>query len=132
MNKHHRVVWPSYIMIALVVWSSVVGIVGRANDPMWLGPLSEMRHTYDALGGFIALSAALVAYGIFRRHEWGRVFGISLAAVVLFLFVGTRVLAPVMTGGAAPIDLGWDSAVMGILSVVSAFTLWRQSFRGNA
>lgn len=119
-------------MVALVVWSSAMGIVGRANDPMWLGPMSEMRHTYDVLGGFIALYAVSVGYGIFRRREWGRVFGISLAAVVLFLFVGTRLLAPVMTGGAAPIELDWESAVMGVLSVVCVVTLSRQSFRGTA
>ncbi|SRR5258708_29237702 len=128
MKNGHRTLWLSYVMAALVVWSSVVSILNRSDDPMWVGPMAEARRNYDLISALVAAFAIVVAYGIFRRREWGRVFGISLAVIVLFMFVGTRLLAPVLTSGAVSIELGWEAAVMGALSIACIITLWRQSF----
>ena len=128
MNNGRRMLWLSYVMAALVVWASVMSIWYRASDPMW-AQMSEARRNYDLISGFVAAYAVVVAYGIFKRREWGRIFGISLAVIVLFMFVGTRLLAPVLTSGAVPIELGWEAAVMGTLSIACIVTLWRQSFR---
>ena len=128
MNRGRHTLWFSYIMVALVVWASGMSIWNRASDPTW-AQMSEARRNYDLISVLVATYAAVVAYGLFRRREWGRIFGISLAAIVLFMFVGTRLLAPVLTSGSVPIDLGWEAVVMGTLSIACIVTLWRQSFR---
>jgi len=128
MKNGHRVLWLSYVMAALVVWASVASVLNRADDPMW-AQMSEARRNYDLFSALVAAYAIIVTYGIFRRREWGRILGISLAVIVLYMFVGTRLLAPVLTSGDVPIELGWEAAVMGTLSIACIITLWRQSFR---
>jgi hypothetical protein len=129
MKTGYRVLWLSYFMAALVVWSCVASILNRAEDPTWVGPMTEARRNYDVIAGLVAVYAVVVAYGIFRRREWGRVLGISLAVIVLFIFLGTPLLVPVLTSGIVPIELEWDAAIMALLSIACITSLVRLRFR---
>ena len=128
MNTVRATVWLCYLMIALVVIAAGASIWYRAHDLMW-SQMSDSRRNYDILQAGVVVFALAVGYGLWRRQEWGRVFGISLAAVVLFMFVGTRLLAPFLTDGDVGISIDWDTVVMGVLSIACIFALSRRKFR---
>ena len=65
--------------------------------------------------GIIAF-ALVVAYGLWQRREWGRIFGISFCCVVLFIFVGMRLLQPFLVPEIR-VSFEWDAVLMGFLSV---------------
>ncbi len=130
MSTVRGTLWLTYLMVALVIFASASSIWERAHDPMW-AQMSESRLNYDVISVGVAILSAVVAYGVWKKREWGRIFGISLAIIVLFMFVGIRLLAPVLSSGDVSISLGWEAAFMGSLSIACIITLWRQSFRGN-
>ena len=129
MKTGYRVLWLSYLMAALVVLSCIFSILSRADDPTWIGPMIEARRNYDVISGLVAIYAVVVAYGIFRRREWGRILAISLAMIVMFMFMGTSLLVPVLTSGIVPFELEWEAAIMGLLSIACITSLLRLRFR---
>lgn len=130
MNTIRGTVWLSYVLVALVVAANVNSILFRAHDPIW-PRMPDILRIYDLYSICIAVLGVVVAYGLWRRREWGRIFGIGFAVLALFLFVGIRLLQPVITSGAVPITLGWDAAIMGTLSIASIVTLSRRAFRDH-
>lgn len=128
MNTVRATVWLCYVMIGLVVLAAGASIWDRPHDPMW-SQMGDSRRNYDLIQGCVVGYALAVAYGLWRRREWGRVFAISLAAIVLFMFVGTRLLAPLLTSGDVGITLDWDTIVMGVLSSACIVALSRRRFR---
>ena len=128
MSRVRLAVWLSYLMIALCLLGMGVSIWNKAQDPMW-SQMSEARRNFNILSVVIAAFALSVAYGLWRRREWGRVFGISLGAVVLFYSVGIRLLAPLIAG--VEVGLDWESIVMGALATSSIVALTFVSFRGQ-
>src|SRR2546427_8659142 len=108
MNTVRVTVWPCYVMIGLVIFATGASIWDRAHDPMW-SQMADSRRNYDLIQVVIAGFALAVAYGLWRQREWGRIFAISLAAIVLFMFVGTRLLAPLLTSGDVGITLDLDT-----------------------
>ena len=91
--------------------------------------MGDARRNYDLIQVSVAGFALMVAYGLWRQREWGRIFAISLAAIILFMFVGTRLLAPLLTSGDVGITLDWGTIVMGALSIVCIVALSRRKFR---
>jgi len=94
---------------------------------MW-AQMADSRRNYDIIQVVIALFALAVAYGLWRRREWGRVLAISLSAIVLFTFVGTRIVAPLLVPE-LPISFDWGAVVMGLLSTTCIVALRLPSVR---
>lgn len=128
MNTVRATVWVCYVMIGLVIFAAGASIWDRAHDPMW-SRMADSRRNYDLIQIGVAGFALAVAYGLWRRREWGRIFAISLAMIILFMFVGIRLLAPLMTSGDVAITLDWGTIVMGVLSSACIVALSRRRFR---
>lgn len=116
MNTVRAAVWLSYLMVAITLLSTGVAIWGRAHDPMW-AQMQGSHRNFDILHGGIALLSVAVAYGIWRRREWGRIFAILLAAIVLFYSVGVQLAMPLASPDAKP-TFYWDSLAVSALSIV--------------
>jgi len=128
MNTVRATVWLCFVMIGLVIFAAVASIWDRAHDPMW-SQMGDTRRNYDLIQLGVTGFALVVAYGLWRQREWGRIFAISLAAIILFMFVGTRLLAPLLTSGDVGITFDWGTIVMGVLSIVCIVALSRRKFR---
>ena len=128
MNTVRATVLLCYLMIALVVFAAGASIWYRWHDPMW-SQMSDVRRNYDILQVVIVVYALAVGYGLWRGLEWGRVSGIYLAVIVLFMHVGIRLVALFLTDGDVGIRIDWDTVVMGVLSIVCIFALYRRKFR---
>jgi hypothetical protein len=116
MNRVRAAVWLSYLMIGVTVLAIAASIWARAQDPTW-SQIADSRRNLDVLQGGIGAFAIAVAYGLWRRQEWGRVFGIALGVVVLFYSVGIKVVLPFLAPSSAPITFEWQSLTVGVLSV---------------
>jgi hypothetical protein len=128
MNKVRGILWLCFLLIALIVVTCSASVWDRANDPMW-SRMPDIRFAYDCVSAAIAFTSLAVAYGLWRKRQWGRIFGISLFAIVLFLFVGVPLLAPPLMG--VPISLGWWPASVGALCFACIILLsWRR--RGDS
>ena len=128
MNMARGSVWLSYLLVALVIVACVLSILARANDPIW-ARMPDARRNYDVISiGAITLGV-VVTYGLWRNRRWGRPVAISFAAMALFMFVGIKLLAPLLTSGVVPIMLDWESTIMGILSIASIIALCHRSSR---
>jgi hypothetical protein len=131
MIKARVTVWLCFLLIALVALSCVGSIWERAHDPIW-ARIPESRWQYDVLSAAVALYSVAVTYGLWRKREWGRISGISLFAIVFFMFIGVPLLAPLLTSGGVPIEIGWWPLGVGALCVVCIILLSSQPFRrGN-
>jgi peptidoglycan/LPS O-acetylase OafA/YrhL len=128
MNTVRATVWLTYVMIGLVLIAAGMSVWERAHDPMW-AQMADSRRNYDIIQGGVAGFALAVAYGLWRQREWGRILAISLAAIILFMFVGTRLLAPFLTSGDVGISFDWGTIVMGVLSSACIVALSRRRFR---
>jgi hypothetical protein len=128
MSKLRGTLWLSFLLIALIFITSSASIWERAHDPFW-ARMHESRLDYDLISAAVALSSTVVAYGLWRKREWGRIFGISLFAVVFFMFIGVPLLAPLLTSGSVPITLEWSALGMGAFCIVCIILLLRQSLR---
>ena len=127
MNTVRIAVWMNYVMIGLVLFAAAASIWERAHDPVW-SQMADSRRNYDIIQTGVSVFALAVGYGLWRRREWGRILAISLAAIVLFLFVGARLLAPVLAPG-VPISFDWGAVVMGVLSTACIVALSLRSVR---
>jgi hypothetical protein len=130
MNKLRTGVWLSYLMIALTIVATGISIWGRAQDPMWL-QMADSRTGFDILHTGIAAFAMAVAYGLWRRREWGRVFAITLAAIVLFYSVGVKFLLTFLAPATVRTTFDWSSLGVGALSIVCIVLLTRCKFSEN-
>jgi hypothetical protein len=128
MSKARVTLWLCFPLIALVAVTCVWSIWDRAHDPIWARML-DSRWKYDVLSAAVALYSAAVAYGLWRQREWGRIFGISFFAIVLFMYIGLPFLAPLLTSGSVPIEIGWRVCAVGILCLVCIILLSRRPFR---
>jgi hypothetical protein len=128
MNTVRATILLCYLMIALVIFATCTSIWYRWHDPMW-SRMSDVRCIYDIHQISIVVFALAVGYGLWRGRNWGRVYGVSLATIVLFMFVGIRLVAPFITDGEVGIRMDWDVIVMGILSSACIFALCRRKFR---
>src|SRR5271155_4069312 len=106
MSKARVTLWLCFPLIALAAMTCVGSIWERAHDPMW-AQMPESRWKYDALSAAVALYSLVVAYGLWRKREWGRIFAISLFAIVFFMSIAVPLLAPLLTSGSVPIAIGW-------------------------
>ena len=128
MSKARVTLWLCFLLIALVAVTCVGSIWERAHDPIW-ARMHESRLKYDVLSAAVTLYSLAVAYGLWRKRAWGRMFGISLFAIVLFMFIGVPLLAPLLTSGSVPIAIGWWPLGVGTLCIVCIILLSRQPFR---
>jgi hypothetical protein len=109
MNKVRGLLWLCFLLITLIVVTCSASVWDRANDPIW-SRMPDIRFAYDCVSAAIVVTSLAVAYGLWCKRQWGRIFGISLFAIVLFLFVGVPLLAPLLIG--VPVTLGlWPVAV---------------------
>jgi hypothetical protein len=113
-------------MIGLVVIGWITKFLWLARDPFW-DQMSESRQTFQILGAGTIVFAFAVAYGLWRRREWGRVFGMSFSVVVLFTFVGMPLVTPLLVPEIG-IHFEWNSVLMGILSTACFIGLSRSKF----
>jgi hypothetical protein len=128
MNKVRAAVWLSYLMIALTIIAMGASIWGRAQDPMW-SQMADSRRNFDILHGGIAAFAMAVAYGLWQRREWSRIFAITLGAIVLFYSIGIKFVLPFMAPSTVQITFDWVSLAVGALSIICMGLLSRLTFR---
>ena len=126
LNSARASVWLGYVMIGLVVVGWITKFLWFARDPFW-DQMNESRQTFYILGAGTIVFALAVAYGLWRRREWGRVFGMSFSVVMLFTFVGMPLMTPLLAPEIG-INFEWDSVLMGILSTACLIGLSRSKF----
>jgi len=131
MNKVRGVLWICFLLIALILVTCGASIWDRAHDPMW-SRMQEIRFAYDCISAAVAVSSLAVAYGLWRKREWGRIFGMSLFSIVLFMFVGLPLLAPLLISGGVPITLGWWPVGVGALCFACIVLLSCQRRAGDS
>jgi len=68
-------------------------VISRHVDPSW-SKMSDIRFKYDLLFGvgFIAFSIVVII-GLLLKKEWGRQWAIAFDALLLFCFLGIRILS---------------------------------------
>jgi hypothetical protein len=94
---------------------------------MW-SQMAGSRGGIDILHAGIAAFAVAVAYGLWWRQEWGRVFAITLAAIVLFYSVGVKLLLPFLAPSAVQTPFDWPSLGVGALSILCIVLLTPRRF----
>jgi hypothetical protein len=128
MGKIRGTFWLSFLLIVLILITFNSSIWYRAHDPIW-ARMRESRLNYDVISVFLSLWSLAVAYGLWRKQEWARMFGISLFAFVFFILIGVPLLAPLLTSGSVPITLRWPALSIGAMCIACIVLLSRQSFR---
>ena len=82
---------------------------------MWVVDMAESRQNFDILSLGLIVFGLGSAYGLWRRHEWGRVLAMSFSFVALFNCVGMRFLAPFLAPEIG-IHITWETVLVGVLS----------------
>jgi len=139
-SKRLKIVLLNAPLLLVIILGLISGINFRLKNEFWSEVIgSGTRQYYNILATLVICYTLVVAVGLFRMKEWGRILARSLYSIVAFMFIGLKIVAaflsPIMFKAGPIYSILWEDKQLypeygvGLYALLMIFFLLRKEVK---